>query len=218
MSQKPRIAFLMGLIVFASITAALAAEFKIELVSKVVGPSEVKVEVTSTIPGIIDVMVGLGLVGQKPDDVFIGINKRITLKNGRATATVGKPGLPAGKYEVEVSFYPRWGPQDSAAKAAGVNSEIHARQTVTLKGTGESPEAAQQRENDQRWVMENVYVGTRWNRSSWIGRFGEPQQLITTRWNPDIMKAYYFKSLDMTIFVNKLKGEVSHWRMGRKME
>ena len=47
---------------------------------------------------------------------------------------------------------------------------------------------------------------------------GEPQQLITTRWNPDIIKAYYFKSLDMTIFVNELTGEVSHWRMGRKME
>ncbi len=218
MSQKPRIAFLTGLIVFASTTAALAAEFKIELVSKVVGPSEVEVEVTSTIPGTIDVMLGLGLVGQKPDDVFIGINKRITLKNGRATATVGKPGLPAGKYEVEVSFYPRWGPQDSAAKAAGANSEIHARQIVTLKGTGESPEAARQRENDRRWVMLNVSVGTRWNRSSWVDRFGEPQQLITTRWNPDIIKAYYFKHLDMTIIVNELKGEISTWRMGRDTE
>jgi hypothetical protein len=210
MSHNPRVAFLAGLIVLASTTTALAAAFKIELVSNVVGPSEVEVEVTSTIPGTIDVMLGLGLVGQKPDDVFIGINKRITLKNGRATATVGKPGLPKGKYEVEVSFYPRWGPQDSAAKAAGVNAEIHARQIVTLKGTGESPDAAQQRENDKRWVMENVFVGTRWNWSSWVDRFGEPQQLTTTRLNPDIMKAYYFKSLDMTIFVNELKGEVSH--------
>ena len=103
-------------------------------------------------------------------------------------------------------------------KAAGVNSEIHARQTITLKGTGESPEAAQQRENDRRWVMGNLYAGTRWNRSSWVDRFGKPQQLTTTRWNPDIVKAYYFESLDMTIFVNELKGEVSLWRIGRKTE
>lgn len=218
MNQKLRIAFLTGLIVFASATAASAAEFKIEFTSKVVGPSEVEVEVTSTIPGTIDVMLGLSLVGQRPDDVYIGTDKRITLKNGRGTATIGKPGLPSGMYEIEVDFYPRWGPQDSAAKSAGLNSEIHARQTVTLRGTGESSEAAQRRENDQLWVMENVSIGTRWDRSFWVGRFGEPQQFATTRWNPDIIKAYYFKSLDMTIFVNELKLEVSVWRMGRKTE
>ena len=66
--------------------------------------------------------------------------------------------------------------------------------------------------------MLNVSDGTHWNWSSWVGRFGEPQQLTTTRWNPNIIKAYYFKSLDMTIFVNELKGEVSHWRTGRKTE
>lgn len=218
MIHRPLLACLAGLIVLASTTATLAAELKIELVPTVIGPSEVEVEITSNIPGTIEVMLGLGLAGQDPDDVFIGTSKRITIKNGRATATVGKPGLPSGKYEVEVSFYPGWGPQDSVVKAAGANSEIHAIQTVTLKGTGESPEAAQQRENDQRWVTENVYGGTRWNRSYWVGRFGEPQQLTITRLNPKVIKAYYFNSLDMMIFVNELKGEVSHWRTGRATE
>lgn len=218
MTHRARIAFLMGVIFFAGNASAFAAEYKIELVSKVIGPSNVEVEISSNIPGTIDVMLGLGLVGQKPDDVFIGTNKRITIKNGRTSESIGDPELPAGEYEVEVSFYPRWGPQDSDAKAAGVDSEIHARQIVMLKGTGESPDAAQQRENDQRWVMENVYVGTRWDGFFWIERFGEPEQITTTRGNPNIIKAYYFKSLDMTIIVNELKGEVSTWRMGRKTE
>lgn len=159
-------------------------------------------------------MLGLGLTEQDPDDVFIGTSKRITIKNGRASATISKPGLPSGEYEVEVSFYSRWGPQDAIAKTAGANSEIHALRTVALEGTGEPPKAAQQRENDQRWVMENIYGGTSCNRSYWVGRFGEPQQLTITRLNPRIIKAYYFDSLDMTIFVNELKGEVSQWRTG----
>ena len=215
MTYRPHLSCLAGLIVLASTTGTLASEFKIDVVPTVTGPSEVEVEIRSNIPGTIEVILGLGLAGQDPDDVFIGTSKRIRVKNGRATATVGKPGLPSGKYEVEVSFYPRWSPQDSIAKAAGANSEMHALQTVALKGTGESPKAAQQRENDQRWVMENVYGGTRWNRSYSVDRFGEPRQLVVTTLNPRIIRAYYFKSLDMTIFVNELKGEVSHWRMGR---
>lgn len=210
-----RIVFLCGMLVLLSANNLFSGNFKIEVAPRVIGPSEVEVAITSNIPGTIDVMVGLGLAGQKPDDVFIGTNKRVAVKNGRATIKIGKPDLPAGIYEVEVSFYPRWGPQDAAAKGAGISSNIHTRKFVNLIGTGKSPKAAQKRENDQRWVMENVYTGTRWNHSYWVGRFGKPQQLPTTRWNPKIIKAYYFKSLDMTIFVNELKGEVSHYRMGQ---
>ena len=215
MIYRPHLSCLAGLIVLATTTGTLATEFTVDVAPTVIGPSEVDVEIRSNIPGTIEVMLGLGLADQDPDDVFIGTSKRITIKNGRATATISKPGLPSGKYEVEVSFYPRWGPQDSIAKAAGANSEIHALQTVAIEGTGEPPEAAQQRENDQRWIMENVYGGTRWDRSYWVGRFGEHRQLTITRLNPRIIKAYYFKSLDMTIFVNELKGEVSHWKTGR---
>ena len=202
----------------AGATAVLAVDFTIELVAKVVGPSEVEVEVTSNIPGTIDVILGLDLAGQKPDDVFIGTDKRITLRIGRATAMIGKSGLPGGRYEVKASFYPRWGPQDNAAKAAGIESEIHARRTVMLTGTGESARSAQQRANNQRWVMENVHFGSRWDRSYWVRRFGNPQTLATTLWNPKIIKAYYFETLDLTIFVNELKSEVSHWRTGRVTE
>ena len=212
---RPHLSCLAGLIVLATTTGALATEFTIDVAPTVIGPSEVEVEIRSNIPGMIEVMLGLGLADKDPDDVFIGTSKRITIKNGRAIATISKPGLPSGKYDVEVSFYPRWGPQDSIAEAAGANSEIRALQTVAIEGIGEPPNAAQQRENDQRWIMENVYGGTHWDRSYWVGRFGELRQFTITRLNPRIIKAYYFKSLDMTIFVNELKGEVSHSKTGR---
>ena len=152
-------------------------------------------------------MLGLGLADQDPDDVFIGTSKRITIKNGRATATISKPGLPSGKYEVEVSFYPRWGPQDSIAKAAGANSEIHALQTVAIEGTGEPPEG--RAATGERSAVDHG-ERLRWN-SLGIGLIGSavsanidssPSRVLS----PRIIKAYYFKSLDMTIFVNELKG------------
>ena len=128
MTYRPHLSCLAGLIVLVSAAGPLATEFKIDVVPTVIGPSEVEVEIRSNIPGTIEVMLGLGLAGQDPKDVFIGASKRIRIKNGRATATVSKPDLPGGKYEVEVSFYPRWGPQDSVAKGAGAKSEIHAGQ------------------------------------------------------------------------------------------
>ena len=134
MIYRPHLSCLAGLIVLATTTGALATEFTIDVAPTVIGPSEVDVEIRSNIPGTIEVMLGLGLADQDPDDVFIGTSKRITIKNGRATATISKPGLPSGKYEVEVSFYPRWGPQDSIAKAAGANSEIHALQDGSDRG------------------------------------------------------------------------------------
>ena len=218
MSPNRLIALLAAIVVFSSTSTALTAEFKIGLVSRAVGPTEVEVEVTSSIPGTIEVMLSLGLAGQKPDDVFIGTDERITIKNGRATAIIGKAGLPNGEYEVEVSFYPRWGPQDSVAKAAGANSEIHARQTITLEGTGEPSKAAQQRKNDQSWVMANTDPGTPWDWDYWYQRFGPSEQLTVTRLNAKIIKAYYFKRIDMTIFVNQIKNEISFWRIGRQTE
>ena len=115
MTYQPLLSCLAGLIVLVSTGGTLATEFNIDVVPTVIGPSEVEVEIRTNIPGTIEVMLGLGLAGQDSDDVFIGTGKRIRIENGQAIATVSKPDLPSGKYEVEVSFYPRWGPQDSVA-------------------------------------------------------------------------------------------------------
>ena len=207
-----------GFLLAATNTIAVAAKFNIEVAPRVVGPNKVEVNVTSNIPGTVEVMLSLDLAGQKPTDTYIGVSKRIALKTGTTKTVIGKPDLPAGKYYVEVSFYPKWGPKDEVAKQAGAKFEIHARKLITLKGSGQSAHAVVKRKNDQSWVMKNVGIGTRWNYSYWVKRFGSPEQLRTTRWNPKIIKAYYFKSLDMTIFVNVLKHEVAIWRLGRKTE
>ena len=88
MIYRPHLSCLAGLIVLATTTGTLATEFTIDVTPTVIGPSEVDVEIKSSIPGTIEVMLGLGLADQDPDDVFIGTSKRITIKNGRATATM----------------------------------------------------------------------------------------------------------------------------------
>jgi hypothetical protein len=190
--------------------------YKIDVFPKKIGASEVTVEISTNIPGSVDVMLSLGLEGQAPDDVFIGASKRVNIQNGHGVATVGKPDLPNGQYELEVSYYPKWGPQDATARAAGVNSVIETRLIVTLDGSGESAADAQRKENGQRWVMENVYGGTKWNMITWTKKFGRSTPVKVSGLNPNVIKAYYFAQIDMTIFVNDLKGEVSHWRIGRQ--
>lgn len=198
-------------------SAPLAAEtYIIDMVPKNISANKVTVEISTNIPGSIDVMLSLGLEGQAPDDVFIGASKRVNIQNGHAVATVGKQGLPSGKYELEVSYYPKWGPQDATAKAAGANAKIEMQKIVVLGGTGANAADAQRKENGQRWVMENVYGGTKWDMSTWTRRFGGTTPIQVTGLNPNIINAYYFEQIDMTIFVNVLKGEVSHWRTGRQ--
>ena len=41
------------------------------------------------------------------------------------------------------------------------------------------------------------------------------EEIAIDRYNPKVIKAYYFSSNDITIFVNILSGEVSHWRLGQ---
>jgi len=61
-------------------------------------------------------------------------------------------------------------------------------------------------------------MGQRWDYADWKRRFGSAEQLLVTRYNPNIIKAYYFKSIDMTIIANVLKSEIDVWRVGRKNE
>lgn len=218
MLRTVRILLLLGIGLITTATDAQSQDYSIDIEPRVVGSSDVEVQVSTNIPGTIEAMLSLGLAGQKPDDVFIGISERITIRNGRASETIGERSLPSGQYEVEVSFYPRWGFKDDEARKTGISSTIRVQRTIELLGTGEAAHIAQSRQNGQRWVMGNVYGGTPWNRAYWIKRFGEPDEIAVTRLNPNIIKAYYFPSLDMTIFVNELRGQVSHWRTSRASE
>lgn len=80
--------------------------------------------------------------------------------------------------------------------------------------SGESVEDMKKRDEGRRWVMSNFYMGQKWDPTFWIAKFGKWKQLEVDRYNPAIMKAYYFESIDMTLIVNVLKGEINTWRDG----
>lgn len=68
---------------------------------------------------------------------------------------------------------------------------------------------------DQRWLMENVFIDDPWPINGFIERFGLYEQLEVTGGNPRILKAYYFSKPDFTIIVNVYKQRVAIWRIGK---
>ena len=169
----------------------------------------------TNIPGIIDVMAGIDLKAQAPDDVYIGKTERVRIIDGLASVTIDTSELPSGDYLATVDFYPRWGFQDEVSRATGISDNLSDSHDISLGGSGESAAEMQFRENSQKWVMGNVISGYAWNESEWTERFGDFEDVPIEALNPKVISAYYFPKLDMTIFVNKLKGSISYWRVGK---
>jgi len=176
---------------------------------------ELVLDIATNIPGTVEIMAGIGLSDQAPDDVLIGKNERVRLVDGVGQVVFDVNDLPAGQYDVEVNFYPRWGFQDEASKLSGIDKKVHSKHTIDLEGSGESAESTAKRNQDQKWVMENIIVGSDWKPEFWRGRFGQWREFPVKTRNPEIISNYYFESLDMTIIVNILKNEVVTWRMGK---
>lgn len=190
-------------------------EYTLSVEGKAMEDSRVQVNVRTNIPGVIELMAGISLADQSPDDTFIGKTERITVRNGSGQTTFDVSDLPQGEYEAEASFYPKWGFQDERSKATGIAEPIESKQPLTLDGSGESAESASERNEGQRWVMENVTMGMTWNPREWKQRFGDWEEFATTSRNPDVITNYYFESIDMTIVVNTVKDEIVTWRTGR---
>ena len=199
---------------------AAATDYKISIATLVLEGSKVKVDIITNVPGEIEVVADLTIVGQAPDDKVIGTRgEYILIHNGEGQTILDGSTLPTGKYEVEVSLYPWWGLKDDVSKACGLKQDlgysISARALVTLTGTGESAEVVKKRNQGQRWVMSNVFVGIKWDPSSWVAKFGSWKELKLTSGNPQILKMLYFESIDMTLTVNVLKGEIVTWQLGK---
>ena len=190
-------------------------EYTLAVQGRVVGDNRVQVDVSTNIPGVIELMSGVSLANQAPDDIFVGKTERITIRDGAGQTTFDVSDLPQGEYEVEATFYPRWGFQDERSRATGIAEEIESRQPLTFDGSGESVAAVSEQNEGQRWVMENVSMGMAWNPAEWRNRFGAWEEFAATTRNPNIIVNYYFDSIDMTLVVNTLKGEVVTWKMGR---
>ena len=69
-------------------------------------------------------------------------------------------------------------------------------------------------EQHQKWVMENIISGYTWNPMFWRNKFGQWKEVELAHGNPEILKMYYFESIDMTLMVNVLKNEIVIWRIG----
>lgn len=179
------------------------------------GDTQVKFVVTTNLPTPVEVMAGVALAGQKPEDVFIGHSERVTLASSRTEFVLdtssAREALPSGEYDAEVSFYPRWGAENGnpAAKAA---PEREATDRITLGGSGEDRADAERRNELQRWVMGNIGMNVPWNRENFEARLGPAQKGPSTM--SRLHDAYYFPDADMTFLVNRLKNEVTVWRVG----
>lgn len=195
--------------------AGMPIQYTLSIDPQVLPDGRVRLDVSDNIPGTIEVMVGLSLQGQAGDDGWIGKDERVRLIDGQGVVTFATDDLPKGTYDAEVSFYPRWGFQDDASRATGISDNLSASSSIALAGSGESSSDVQSKENGQRWVMENVTMGDPWRPSEWTERFGEYEELPVDRGNPEILKAYYFPSIDTTLIVNTLKTEITVWRLGK---
>ena len=120
--------------------------------------------------------------------------------------------LPSGEYTADVTFYPRWGAENGTEQAKAITQEIIGAVDVTLSGSGESKGQVDQRNIAQRWVMENVSIGTDWNESQFVQRMGQFEKSASTL---NLHDAFFFPDTDMTIIVSRVKNTVATWRMGR---
>lgn len=65
------------------------------------------------------------------------------------------------------------------------------------------------------WVMDNIFVDTKWEPSAMVKRFGKYEQYNHASGNPKIIQMFYFKDIDMTFIVNMLSFKIVTWRSGR---
>ncbi len=185
-------------------------------VKETVDGVEISIETDMATP--FEVMAGISLSGQLPDDVWIGNNAKYTVRSATQILTVkpesrGKK-LPAGRYDAEVNFYPRWGAEKSPSATKAIKKEVSSIKEFSLKGSGENAGKAAARENNQRWVMENTAIGDPFSLSKFERKLGESVSSTVTNRN-GIIVAHYFADSDITIFENTLKGTLVTWKLGK---
>jgi hypothetical protein len=194
------------------------------------GPCSCDVAVGSNVPGIVEVIVALELVGLKGEDAGIGLQQNLKLATG-VTGVVHFDGqkdqnpmlpdqkaLSDGSYVAEVTLYPNWGLIDGPAKGSRLDRELTSKtKAVVMRCGGTSAASVKKRVADRGWVMRTVYTGLPWKRAVWTRRLGEYRQepYREGSWNSRTTAAYYFPSVDMTLLVNTQKQEVLTFHEGR---
>lgn len=186
------------------------------LVAEPVSEHAVSFTIRTTLPPPVEVMASVDLAGQKDDDVYMGHSERVTLQ-GPVTRVVidtskARDDLPSGEYVAEVIFYPNWGAEGNEAAAHA--PELRASQPIKLIASGGTRAAAEIRNQRQAWVMDNVIMGTAWDEKAFVARLGQYEKSPSDL--SHLHDAYYFPGANMTLIVNRLKGEVTIWRQGKQ--
>lgn len=192
--------------------------FSLRIVSVEESGNAVRGQIETNMPLPIEIMVGVSLRGQRDDDIYIGNDQRVRItaspQSFSIPTTTSRGGLPSGEYDVEATFYPRWGGANGPPEARAITREIRATRRITLRGTGGSARDAAARNEAQRWLMENTATGDRWNPAEFERRMGPSERMRVTN-RTEIIVAYYFPRADATVFVNTLRNELVTWRLGR---
>lgn len=211
------------LITITSTDSALADDYWIKVEATTTGQYTVNATIQTNIPGPVVLAANLALQDQKPQDIFIGTSFiRVPVSNGKASITIDgskrtspyKSKLPTGEYDVEVSFHPLWPDNKAVASANKIDTSITGQAPIHLTASETSSSSAKTAAEGRLWVMENVYMHYPWDPKFWQDKFGEIQEVDYQAGNPDIIKMYYVKSINMTLMVNVLKGDIVTWRSG----
>ncbi|MCJ9429412.1 hypothetical protein [Kordiimonas marina] len=196
-------------------TKAKAHSPSIQVEARALDDHRVKFIITTDAPTPIQVMASVDLAGQKPNDTYVGYDQRVTL-TGRVTTAVldtakASSPLPSARYNATVDFYPRWGAKGNS-RAAHI-PEMHAKTKLRLVGGGKSRASIVLQNKRQKWVISTVYMGYPWDLRKFEKRLGKSEKSPSTM--SHLHDAYYFPGADVTLLVNRLKNEVTIWRIGK---
>ena len=111
-----------------------AKNYSITVVPTVLEGNKVSAEISTNIPGRIELEVTLLQTGSKPDEQPVGAKKTVAVTGGKGQTVLGEGDLPDGDYVLEVTLYPRWGLKDQLAGATGIGEKIATQVNVTLGG------------------------------------------------------------------------------------
>jgi hypothetical protein len=173
--------------------------------------------VQTNIPLPVQCMFGIDLEGQEDDDIWIGSSQKVTINKSPFSykLDISQDELPSGKYQASVSYYHNWGARDGNDLAKKIKQNIENSVDVILTTSNDNLKTKQESSKKQLWVMENLWAGVKWNYDDVVNNLGNPQELIVSNKNSNIVKVFYFPDADMTIFVSKPLKEILTWRSGK---
>lgn len=178
--------------------------------------NRVELTIATNLPLPVTVATSIDLDGQAPTDTYIGYEGgRVVLQQPTTKivfdTSLATKALPAGRYLASVSFHPKWGAEGNP-DAQGA-PELHADVPFMLQASGKSVAWATLRDRRQAWIMENLNSNAPWNKRAFEQRLGASEKGPSDL--SPLHDAYYYPGADVTLIVNRLRNEVSIWRLGR---